>query len=147
MRSRSRGFTIIELLVVIAVIAILAAILFPVFGAAREQVRKTSCMSNMHDIYVGASLFHTDHNKWPCMLLGYAEVSNGLPWQPDSKYGNPVAAGQIQHHFFLYPGYVKSIEVFHCPDNPDNSLTKVDSPDFPVNSPIFQVFQKNFGHT
>jgi prepilin-type N-terminal cleavage/methylation domain-containing protein len=146
MHRRRRGFTIIELLVVIAVIAILAAILFPVFGAVRENVRKTTCMSNMHDIYVGASIFQQDHNKWPCLLLGYAEVSNGLPWEPGSKYGDPVAASQIQHRF-LYPSYVKSIETFHCPDNLDTSMTKVDSPDFPVNSPINQVMQSMFGHT
>jgi len=146
MRSRSGGFTIIELLVVIAVIAILAAILFPVFGAVRENVRKTTCMANMHDIYVGASIFQQDHNRWPCLLLGYAEVSNGNPWQPTSPPSDPVAASQIKHHF-LYPGYVKSIESFHCPDNPDNSQTKVDSPDFPVNSPINQVLQTAFGHT
>jgi prepilin-type N-terminal cleavage/methylation domain-containing protein len=146
MRSRHTGFTIIELLVVIAVIAILAAILFPVFAAARENVRKTTCMANMHDIWVGASVFQQDHNRWPCMLLGYAEVSNGKPWEPASPYGDPVPANQISHRF-LYPNYVKSIESFHCPDNLDTSLTKVDSPDFPVNSPIYQRMKQFFGHT
>ena len=47
---RGRGFTLIELLVVIAIIAILAAILFPVFAQAREQARKTTCTSNMRQV-------------------------------------------------------------------------------------------------
>jgi len=146
MRSRMPGFTIIELLVVIAVIAVLAAILFPVMGTMREHARQTTCMANMHAIYVGAAMFQQDHNKWPCMLLGYAERSDGQPWEPNTPFGDPVAANSIRHRF-LYPNYVKSIENFHCPDNPDNNMIATDSPLFPVNSPIFQVMQQVFGHT
>ena len=47
-----RGFTLIELLTVIAIIAVLAAIIFPVFGAVRENARRASCMSNMKNIFV-----------------------------------------------------------------------------------------------
>jgi prepilin-type N-terminal cleavage/methylation domain-containing protein len=140
-----RAFTVIELLVVIAVIAILAAILFPVMGAVREDVRKTTCMSNMHEIYVGAHLFQQDHNRWPCLLLGYGETTKGVPWQPGSV--DPLVPPSGITHHFLYPGYVKSIEVFHCPENPDNDQLKVDTPDFPVNSPIYQIMQQKFGHT
>src|SRR5947207_6132603 len=78
MRSHYRlGFSLIELLIVIAIIAILAAILFPTFGRVREQSRQTTCMTNMHQIQVAASLFHQDNNKWPCMLLGPAERPDG----------------------------------------------------------------------
>jgi prepilin-type N-terminal cleavage/methylation domain-containing protein len=62
LKSR-RGFTLIELLVVIAIIAILAAILFPVFARAREQARKTSCISNMKQIGLAALMYAQDYDE------------------------------------------------------------------------------------
>lgn len=64
MQTRRRtGFTLIELLVVIAIIAILAAILFPVFARAREQARKTSCLSNMKQIVLAAIMYSEDYDE------------------------------------------------------------------------------------
>lgn len=57
-----RGFTLIELLVVIAIIAILAAILFPVFARAREKARQSSCQSNLRQIALGAKMYMTDYD-------------------------------------------------------------------------------------
>jgi prepilin-type N-terminal cleavage/methylation domain-containing protein len=62
-RWRSRGFTLIELLVVIAIIAILAAILFPVFAQAREAARKTSCLSNMKQLTLGWLMYTQDYDE------------------------------------------------------------------------------------
>jgi prepilin-type N-terminal cleavage/methylation domain-containing protein/prepilin-type processing-associated H-X9-DG protein len=61
--SRSRGFTLIELLVVIAIIAILAAILFPVFAKAREKARQTSCLNNQRQIAVSILMYAQDHDE------------------------------------------------------------------------------------
>ncbi len=58
-----RGFTLIELLVVIAIIAILAAILFPVFARAREQARKVICISNNKQISLGLFMYTQDYNE------------------------------------------------------------------------------------
>lgn len=148
MSSSRRAFTLIELLTVIAIIAILAAILFPVFGRVREQTRKTSCMSNMHSMYVGYSLFRQDHNKPPCLLLGIAErAPDHFPWQPDDGPANVVAANNIQAQF-LYPAYVKSIDTFHCPDNADNDMKKAVIADFPDASPKSGALAKLLnGHT
>ncbi len=65
-RSR-RAFTLIELLVVIAIIAVLAAILFPVFARAREQARRTVCASNLRQLGLAAKMYSQDHDEWmPC---------------------------------------------------------------------------------
>ncbi|MBV6458427.1 MAG: hypothetical protein HONBIEJF_01554 [Fimbriimonadaceae bacterium] len=60
--SRRNGFTLIELLVVIAIIAILAAILFPVFAQAKEAAKKANCLSNARQIAVGCTMYYDDHN-------------------------------------------------------------------------------------
>ena len=76
-----KGFTLIELLVVIAIIAILAAILFPVFGKAREQARKTSCSNNMKQIYLAFRLYGEDYDGWwpgKRMVVTGSGMSNGM---------------------------------------------------------------------
>ncbi|HOS42272.1 MAG TPA: prepilin-type N-terminal cleavage/methylation domain-containing protein, partial [Armatimonadota bacterium] len=69
-----RGFTLIELLVVIAIIAILAAILFPVFAKAREKARQTSCMNNIRQIMIAVSMYIQDHDErvFPASDLAWA---------------------------------------------------------------------------
>ncbi len=96
--KQRRGFTLIELLVVIAIIAILAAILFPVFQKVRENARRTSCLSNMKQIGLGVTQYTQDADE--------QEPNGQYPYNPCGKGW----AGQI------YP-YVKSIAVFHCPDD------------------------------
>ena len=80
------GFTLIELLVVIAIIAILAAILFPVFAQAREKARQTSCLSNMKQLSLAFSLYRGDYDDQN-PGTGYASTCHGAmegnppPWQ------------------------------------------------------------------
>jgi prepilin-type N-terminal cleavage/methylation domain-containing protein/prepilin-type processing-associated H-X9-DG protein len=95
-RKNRAGFTLIELLVVIAIIAILAAILFPVFAKAREKARQISCLSNMKQLGLGFMQYIQDNDEtWPGVASG-DDVRGG--W-----------ASQI------YP-YVKSTNVYKCPD-------------------------------
>ena len=74
-----RGFTLIELLVVIAIIAILAAILFPVFARAREKARQTSCLSNVKQIALGLLMYAQDYDER--MVSGSGYLGNSVNWQ------------------------------------------------------------------
>jgi prepilin-type N-terminal cleavage/methylation domain-containing protein len=101
-RQRNDGFTLIELLVVIAIIAILAAILFPVFQTAREKARQTSCASNLKQLGLGFTQYEQDFDE----LLPCSNYISGSSCPVTSSGW----AGQI------YP-YVKSTGVFTCPDD------------------------------
>ena len=72
---RQRGFTLIELLVVIAIIAILAAILFPVFARARENARKATCQSNLKQIGTALQMYTQDYDE--ITVAGYTNYGNG----------------------------------------------------------------------
>ena len=146
MLSLRRAFTVVELLIVIAIISVLVAILFPVFNRARESTRQTACMQNMHDLYVAASLYKQNNNKYPCLLLGYAEREpDHLPWITGEK-ASLVPADAIVHGF-LYKSYIKNIETFHCPDNPTSDRQVAVEADYPDASPIKKALEDmNNGH-
>ena len=112
--SRSKAFTLIELLVVIAIIAILAAILFPVFARARENARRTSCMSNLKQMGLAAMQYVQDYDEfYPANLVNTTEPApDGDSWQNDYWYWPQM----------LYP-YHKSKQVFYCPSSTEPSTT------------------------
>ena len=103
-RAKSRGFTLIELLVVIAIIAILAAMIFPVFSRARAAARKASCQSNLKQIGIA--------------FLLYAEDSDGkLPFKD-------VFAGG--HWWFdVIPYYMKNQKILYCPSLGSESVVQM----------------------
>jgi len=100
-----KGFTLIELLVVIAIIAILAAILFPVFAKAREKARQTSCTSNLKQLALAFVQYTQDYDEAFPGGGGAAAIVN---------YSGEDWANQI------YP-YEKSSGVYKCPDDTSNS--------------------------
>lgn len=106
MQSRRHGFTLIELLVVIAIIAILAAILFPVFAQAREKARAISCLSNMKQMGNAFLMYTQDYDeKFP----GWS-VSTGPIWESGCR----GSWRTMWFHHAWYP-YVKNWSVFICP--------------------------------
>jgi prepilin-type N-terminal cleavage/methylation domain-containing protein len=128
-RAINRAFTLIELLTVIAIIAVLVAILFPVFSRVREQARQTTCLSNMHEIYVKVSLYAQDYDAYPPLLLGLPENPDGSRWQPGGA--SPVRATDLKHGF-LYPAYVRDIAIFHCPNSGITDQSVIVNASFPT---------------
>ncbi len=109
-----RAFTLIELLVVIAIIAILAAILFPVFARARENARRASCASNMKQLGLGMMQYAQDYDEKYAGLAG-----PGLDNIPVASVGGLNYNGSQYYHGWpakIYP-YVKSEQVYVCPSN------------------------------
>lgn len=95
-RSQRKAFTLIELLVVIAIIAILAAILFPVFARARENARRSSCQSNLKQIGFGVLQYVQDYDE----VMPRVDDDGAAPLWMDN----------------IYP-YIKSYQVFKCPSD------------------------------
>ena len=116
------AFTLIELLVVIAIIALLAAILFPVFSRARENARKSSCQNNLKQLAVGVAQYVQDFDE-------------SYPWAWGSGGGGNACWWQL-----IYP-YVKSTQVFHCPSD---SNRNAGGNNFTASPPVLGLVEGRF---
>ncbi len=103
MASRRTGFTLIELLVVIAIIAILAAILFPVFARAKAKAQETQCLSNVKQLATAVLTYASDYDS-------------SLPWV---MYGSSSDIGNITHAWVVLRPYFKTTDILQCPTAPD----------------------------
>ncbi len=134
-RAARHAFTLIELLVVIAIIAILTAILLPVFASVRENARQSTSISNMKDIQQKMEQFKLDNHRYPDVLFGYAYPGTTMKsalGQAQSDHQNDlknnvtdpaVLASHNPAIYFpgLYPAYIKDVEEFTDPNNTVNS--------------------------
>jgi prepilin-type N-terminal cleavage/methylation domain-containing protein len=98
--GRRGGFTLIELLVVIGIIAVLAAIIIPVYARAQEKARQATCLSNLHGVVVAMKIYQADYRDFP------------PPYDPGTGYGGVST---------LYTAdYLSSVKVLRCPDDQTN---------------------------
>lgn len=119
---RSRGFTLIELLVVIAIIAVLAAILFPVFAQARAAARKAACMSSEKQIALGMMMYIQDYDERTPRAVNNASNSPRLdiPILPHVPGDNAFSSGDPavgRPTGFLY-AYINNDALWRCPQDP-----------------------------
>jgi prepilin-type N-terminal cleavage/methylation domain-containing protein/prepilin-type processing-associated H-X9-DG protein len=136
-RSRSlAAFTLIELLVVIAIIAILAAILFPVFARAREQARKTSCLSNLRQLGLAFQTYTQDYDETlPNSTDGSPGAGQFGAWNFYKVFPTNTNPGSYDvTQGGLYP-YVKNKQIYICPSD---SQGRQSGNSYAANSCVFQ---------
>ncbi len=136
MLGRRKGFTLIELLVVIAIIAILAAILFPVFAQARDKARQTTCTSNTKQIGLGAMMYINDYDE--TFPLGFGRAGgtgqwlwnfyHAAPynWRPSVSPSDPRYASYLVHWSHTLQPYMKNYGLYECPSCPPKRLNTPD---------------------
>lgn len=127
--SSQKAFTLIEILIVIAIISILAAILFPVFARARENARRSSCMSNLKQIGLGMMMYTQDHDeRFPPTIPGtwrkrpedyIVNTDKSMPsghFLINDQGASPQTKNFVTWMDLIFP-YVKNVQVFKCPSH------------------------------
>lgn len=133
--SRKSGFSLVELLTVIAIIAILAAIIFPVMGMVKEKARQNNCMANMKQIVTALQMFKTDNRCYPTVLVP-VQYTGTTPKQFDAAASKDGLMGE----------YVKGgVAVFHCPSSKETDKAKIETFTMGAgtNPPSYNVYRFN----
>ena len=128
--SKQKGFTLIELLVVIAIIAILAAILFPVFQKVRENARRASCTSNLKQLSIAVVQYQQDFDEIMPGSAVNAALGGWIYFTGFTAFPSPTPTAFDPTQGSIYP-YVKSKGVYICPDESSNQGNS-----YSINGPI-----------
>ena len=143
MTDKRAAFTLLELLVVIAILALLAALLFPVFVSSREKARQTACVSNLHQIGLALAMYREDYDNVNCRYRSCPDkvgdetctnVSATVPTGPNESWWAPFDTTQLPEppdpEAIKYQGpkagmlqpYVKNLTIFKCPSYPQGQV-------------------------
>jgi prepilin-type N-terminal cleavage/methylation domain-containing protein/prepilin-type processing-associated H-X9-DG protein len=161
-KNAQKGFTLIELLVVIAIIAILAAILFPVFAKARDKARQTACLSNLKQLGLATLQYQQDFDekfyphRFNCDANGNFTLSGSAAAECNAykdttgatlTSASHLSGGAEQRYSWMYilQPYTKSYKVFICPSNPNAFTAAGDGTDETIPATTSSDFQ-NGGH-
>jgi general secretion pathway protein G len=138
-----RAFTLIELLVVIAIIALLAAILFPVFARAKAQANQTKCLSNLKQIGAAMNLYMEDSDDIFPLGLDASDKWDPQIWSAYPQFQKLIPNLPLMSD--LLQPYLKSHEIFHCPSDGGMSVLENDFP-LPLKAPttVFQVYGSSY---
>lgn len=127
-----KGFTLIELLVVIAIIAILAAILFPVFAQAREKARQISCLSNTKQVGMALLQYMQDYDE---------TLPTGRAYAGDPNYQQHLGQGWAAQS----QPYIRNTQVFRCPSDPTDNLAA--TANTPALSAVSYIYNYNIPYS
>ena len=151
MKQRRTGFTLIELLIVIAVIALLAAVLFPVFSRVRERARQTQCLSNLHQLSLAAFQYAQDFDDhYPYGGDPSDLDTDGWKYVDKGKYWPAIQQMQANHRTLanVMSGYAKDRELWHCPsDNGFDMCGQHEDISLVASPSAFQAFGMSYGYT
>lgn len=130
LQRNRKGFTLIELLVVVAIIAILAAILFPVFARVKRSAQRTACLNNLKQIGTAINMYMQDYDETFPKACGMGPALHGMQvspllWAKSAQpsmlfFGDAYNAGTIRFYPNLIAPYVKNNKIFQCPSAPED---------------------------
>jgi prepilin-type N-terminal cleavage/methylation domain-containing protein/prepilin-type processing-associated H-X9-DG protein len=133
--ARRRGFTLIELLVVIAIIAILAAMLFPVFARARESARKIQCLANVKNVAIAFQMYLSDYDRLPpsehrAEATSFFDTAPGGGADPTEGCGEVNSANPFLRWQVVFDEYVKNRDIWRCPSAKNAGTPKMIVPSY-----------------
>ncbi|MCX7687346.1 MAG: type II secretion system GspH family protein [Fimbriimonadales bacterium] len=139
---RRVGFTLIELLVVIAIIAVLAALLFPVFSRARAKARQSACISNLRQIGMSIEMYGMDHGDRYPLAVDPTDKYTPQIWQEHPEWQQWIPYLPLLHEA-LQP-YQKSREIWRCPSDTGMEVQDFTGEAFPARPSLYEQYGTSY---